>query len=104
MLAVSKVIVTLPCSPRTSMTRSVDIEDLSPVTCHTPVTIPRTVVRAAVAGGRPLITQNGAATVTLLIIGETLRAAFEIVVPVVTIILIDHRAVTRLGGGCHRGD
>ena len=86
------------------MTGSVDIEDLSHVTCHTPVTIHSTVVRAAVAGGISLITQNGAATVTLLIIEETLRAAFEKAVSVVTIILIDHRAVTRLGGGCHRGD
>ena len=86
------------------MTGSVDIEDLSSVTRHTLVTIPRTVVRAAVAGGIILIMQNGAATVTLLSIVETLRAAFEIVVPEVTIILIDHRAVTRLGGGCHRGD
>ena len=87
------------------MTGSVDIEDLSPVTRHTPVTIPRTVVRAAVAGGRLLITQNGAATVTLLSPVQTLRAAFEIdPAPVVTIILKDHSAVTRLGGGCHRGD
>ena len=86
------------------MTGSVDIEDLSPVTSHTPVTIHFAVVRAAVAGGIPLITQNGAATVTLLIPGETLRAAFEIGAPVVTIILIDHRAVTRLGGGRHCGD
>ena len=85
------------------MTGSVDIEDLSPVTSHTRVTIHFTVVRAAVAGGMSLITQNGAATVTLLS-PETHRAAFEIVAPVETIILIDHRAVTRLGGGCHRGD
>ena len=98
MLAVYEVSITL------SMTGSVDIEDLSHVTCHTPVTIHSTVVRAAVAGGISLITQNGAATVTLFmfVLIETLRAAFEIEAPVVTIILIDHRAVTRLGGGCHR--
>ena len=88
------------------MTGSVDIEDLSPVTRPTPVTIQFAVVRAAVAGGVLLITQNGAATVTLFmfVLIETLRAAFEIEAPVVTFILIDHRAVTRLGGGCHRGD
>ena len=97
-LAVYEVIVA------SSMTGSVDIEDLSPVTSHTLVTIHFTVVRAAVAGGTILKTQNGAATVTLLRPEQTLRAAFEIVVSVVTIILIDHRAVTRLGGGCHRGD
>ena len=90
------------------MTWGVDIEDLSPVTRNTPVTIHFTVVRAAVAGGILLITQNGAATVTLLSTVQTLRAAFEkaalVAAPVVTIILIDHRAVPRLGGGCHRGD
>ena len=69
------------------MTGSVDIEDLSPVTCHTPVTIPRTVVRAAVAGGKLLITQNGAATVTLVQLVETLRAAFEMVASVVSTII-----------------
>ena len=80
------------------MTRSVDIQDLSPVTRHTLVTIPCTLgidLRAAVAGGRQLPAQNGAATITLVLPGETLRAAFEIEAPVVTIILIDHRAVTR---------
>ena len=88
------------------MTGSVNIEDLSPVTCPTLVTIQRTIVRAAVSGGRLLITQNGAATVTREQTGETLRAAIEIVYSpsIVTIILIDHRAVPRLGGGCHRGD
>ena len=97
-LAVRKVSITLA-----PLTGSVDIEDLSPVTSHTPVTIILcTVVRAAVAGGIILITQNGAATVAQVRIKETLRAAFELA-PVVTII-IDHRAVTRLGGGCHRGD
>ena len=49
-----------------AVTGSVDIEDLSPVTSHTLVTIPRTVVRTAVGGGIILKTQNGAATVTLL--------------------------------------
>ena len=87
------------------MTGSVDIKDLSPVTRHTLVTIHFAVVRAAVACGISPITQNGAATVTLLSPVQTLRATFEIVcATVVTIILIDHRAVTRLGGGCHRSD
>ena len=104
------------------MTGSVDIEDLSLVTSPTAVTIHFTrglILRAAVAGGRLLIRQNGAATVTLLTPVETLGATFEIAiaVPVITIILIDHKAVTRLivviiiqrgvtrlEGGCHCGD
>ena len=80
------------------MTGSVDIEDLSPVTSPIVSSIPRTLVRAAVSGGIQLPTQNGAATVTVVQIGETFRAAFEITVAtvatVVTIILIDR------GGWC----
>ena len=102
-LVCAKVIVAFP------MTLNVNIEELSPITNHTVTILFTDGLRAAVSGGIPLIGNNGAATVTSFARGDTFRAAFEIgrgivEAPVITILLIDHRAVTRLGGGCHPGD
>ena len=70
--AVRKVSITLAVA-----TGSVDIEDFPPVTSHTPVAILFTRdVRAAVADGILLPNKDGAATVTRVLIGDTLRAAF----------------------------
>ena len=102
-LVCAKVIVAFP------MTLNVNIEELSPITNHTVTILFTDGLRAAVSGGIPLISNDGTATVTSFAPGDTFRAAFEIggvivKASVVTIILIDHRAVTRLGGGCHPSD
>ena len=85
-----KILAGSKVSMTSAVTGSVDIEDLSPVTRQT-FTISCTIgLRAAVTGGIGLIAQNGVATVTLHIRGETFGGAFESGATISTIILIDH--------------
>ena len=99
-LAAADFCVALP------LTRSVDIEDLSGLARHIP-SVPSLCTRssrAAVVGGNLLITQGVSTTITLGTAVQTTVSAFVSVVFVFTLILVDHRLVTRLGGGGHGGE
>ena len=100
-----QILVTSVITITLSLTLSVDIQDLSTGTCHSPSRILFTGgLRAAVAVGDQVITKKGAATITFFKGRKTMFAAFdEGDTPVLTIILIDHSAVIKLGGGCYRG-
>ena len=81
------------------------MENLTTFTCNIRSSLCTQCVRAAVVGGTPLITQSVSATITLGIPAvQTFVPAFVIVISVFTLILVDHRLVTRLGGGGHGGE
>ena len=88
------------------MTGSVDIEDLSAHARHIPIRFSLCTQSsgAAVASGTGLKIQNVSATITLGGPSHTFVPTFVTAVFVVTLILVDHRLVSRLRGGGHGGE
>ena len=99
-LALADLSITIPPT-----TGSVAIEELSSYTPDVAVPVLCTRgVSAAVAGWILLKIQSRSPTITTLFPEKTFVPAFVIASSVVTLILIDRRAVTRLGGGGHGGE